>query len=366
MKHRRGHRHLIFFLLKSIVLIFVVIIPGKEAFSQDRKSGKNFSVLPVPAIGYSPETKTYVGAVTLFTLRNPNDSLSRSSNAKLEFNYTWNKQVILESGWNYFSPEEKWFSRGLLHYSKYPDLYYGIGFNTPDDNEVSFQSNRVILETDIFRNLNHSRFLGAGISYKSYGNIKYLDEGLRYPELTGSSDFGMKIIFLKDARNNILTPSDGNYFEFSNAFNFSDNFYSVITFDIRKYLEFGKNDNQVLAGRFYHSTVWGKPPFYEYAGIGGDKLVRGYYQGRYRDKNFSSLQMEVRSKLFWRLGVAAFGGISALYENPGNIQHESFKPNVGAGLRFLVDKSENTNLRIDYAIGADNQSGFYISFGESF
>lgn len=29
-------------------------------------------------------------------------------------------------------------------------------------------------------------------------------------------------------------------------------------------------------------------------------------------------------------------------------------------------KDEGTNLRIDYAVGAQNQSGFYISFGESF
>lgn len=55
-----------------------------------------------------------------------------------------------------------------------------------------------------------------------------------------------------------------------------------------------------------------------------------------------------------------------IYEKVNNIENESFKPNAGVGLRFLVDKSEGTNLRIDYAIGAHNQSGFYISFGESF
>lgn len=49
-----------------------------------------------------------------------------------------------------------------------------------------------------------------------------------------------------------------------------------------------------------------------------------------------------------------------------NINNDSFKLNAGTGLRLLVDKNEGTNLRIDYAIGAQNQSGFYISFGESF
>jgi hypothetical protein len=55
-----------------------------------------------------------------------------------------------------------------------------------------------------------------------------------------------------------------------------------------------------------------------------------------------------------------------VYEKVNSIENESFKPNAGVGLRFLVDKNEGTNLRFDYAVGAGNQSGFYISFGESF
>jgi len=70
--------------------------------------------------------------------------------------------------------------------------------------------------------------------------------------------------------------------------------------------------------------------------------------------------------LFWRLGISTFGGISMVYGQFSNIETESFKPNAGVGLRFLVDKNEGTNLRFDYAIGVRNQSGFYISFGESF
>jgi len=64
--------------------------------------------------------------------------------------------------------------------------------------------------------------------------------------------------------------------------------------------------------------------------------------------------------------LAAFGGVLLIYEQPRFINNENVKPNAGIGLRFLVDKNENTNLRLDYAIGKNNQSGFYISFGESF
>lgn len=356
---------------KLVTMIFLalvlVMLFNNSSYCQEDKPVKKVSILPVPAIGYSPETKTYVGIVTLFTFNNTLDSLTRSSNAKIEFVYTWNKQMIFESDWNYFFPGEKWFTKGkVLYFSKYPDLYYGIGFDTPYSGELSFESNRLIFDMDLFRNIKNKLFFGAGINYTTYAKIKSLNDSLYYPELKDENNFGIKLIFLKDSRNNILSPSKGNYFEFKNGFNFSSSFYLKTELDYRKYFSFGKAGMHTLAGRFYQSSIFGNPPFYDFAMIGGDKYVRGYYLGRFRDKNVSAVQLELRNHIFWRIGIATFGGVSMVYEKINTISNESFKPNVGVGLRFLVDKNENTNLRIDYAIGADNQSGFYISFGESF
>ena len=148
--------------------------------------------------------------------------------------------------------------------------------------------------------------------------------------------------------------------------NFSSSFYLKTIIDYRHYLSFGESDKHTYAVRFYQSSIFGNPPFYDYSMIGGDKYVRGYYLGRFRENNLSSVQLELRNHLFWRTGIATFGGLSMVYDKFNKIENESFKPNAGLGLRFLVDKNENTNLRFDYAIGAQNQSGFYISFGESF
>lgn len=352
---------------RVLIVLVLALLVKNTAHCQEEKPAKKVSILPVPAIGYSPETKTYVGFVTLFTFNNLTDTITRSSNASIEFVYTWNKQMIFETKWNYFFTGEKWFTKGrLLNFSKYPDLYYGIGFNTPDSGELSFQSNRLIFDIDLFRNIRNKLFLGTGINYTTYRKTKSLNDSLYYPELQDENNFGIKLIFLKDSRNNILSPSKGDYFELKNIFNFSSSFYLKTTVDYRYYLGFGKSKKHTFAGRVYQSSIFGNPPFYDFAMIGGDKYVRGYYLGRFREKNLSSVQLELRNHLFWRIGIATFGGLSMMYEKVNNIQNESFKPNVGVGLRFLVDKNENTNLRIDYALGAQNQSGFYISFGESF
>jgi hypothetical protein len=79
-----------------------------------------------------------------------------------------------------------------------------------------------------------------------------------------------------------------------------------------------------------------------------------------------TLQGEYRSPLWWRFGLALFGGISKVYPSIDVISVSHLKPNYGFGLRVLTDTKENINLRLDYAMGAEGQGGFYVYFGESF
>lgn len=111
--------------MKQICLFILAASLSFKGLAQDTLKQKKIKILPVPTFGYTPETRTYIGAVTLFTFDLYPDTTTRTSNAKFEVSYTWNKQLIIETGWNYFFKNEKYFTRGLLHYSKYPDQYYG-------------------------------------------------------------------------------------------------------------------------------------------------------------------------------------------------------------------------------------------------
>jgi hypothetical protein len=349
------------------VTLLLCIVSIYDAAAQDSLKTKKVKILPVPTIGYSPETKTYFGAVALFTLNFYQDSLTRTSNASVELNYTLNKQLILETDWNYLLRAEKWFTRGLIRFSKYPDLYFGVGSDAPEENELQFESNRFVFDVDGLKNLGSNLFAGGGIRYLNYSNLDFYENSNPYSELKEGETFGLKLIILNDSRNSILNASSGNYLEIVNSYNFSSvGFYSIVGIDLRKYITPKYNNKHVLAGRLFTSMGLGYPPFYDYSIMGGDKFSRGYFYGRFRDLNMTTLQLEYRLKLFWRIGMAAFGGSSLICDDFSNITGNSLKPNGGLGLRFLVDKAENTNLRIDYAIGTDGQNGFYISFGESF
>lgn len=347
-------------------LIIYCLSLSINGFAQDSLRTRKIKVLPVPALGYAPETKTYFGAVALFTINLYQDTNTRSSVAKFEVNYTQLKQLIIETEWNYFFKKEKWFTQGLLHYSIYPDLYYGIGSQTLESSKTSFQSNRFKTEMSVLKKIQENWFAGVGIRYFDYSHISTLNSPNTFTELHRNTSYGIQLNAVRDARNNILTPTKGSYFRALNNHSVSTSYYSHISVDYRKYITLGKKIKQTLSSRVYSTHVIGNAPFYDLALLGGDKLVRGYYFGRFRDKNLSTVQFEYRACLFWRIGIAAFGGLSSVYSNLNDVGVNKVKTNYGVGLRFVVDKKERTNLRFDYAIGQNGQTGFYVSFGESF
>lgn len=346
------------------LLAFLFFLNVNPIFGQDSIRVKKIKILPVPAFGYSPETKTYLGAVTLFTINMYRDSITRTSNAKFEFNYSWNKQIILESDWNYFFRQEKWFTKGKIHYSKYPDLYYGIGANTEESNKLFFDSRRFVFEASLLKNVGYKLFTGINVKYTDYSKVEAENYERIYPELNAASAFGIGYSLLKDTRNNLLTPTSGFYSYLNSTYHFAESDYMKFTADLRYYKTW--KDKFTLANRFVTDITTGHPPFFDYALLGGDKLVRGYYLGRYRDNNLSLFQSEFRFPAFWKIYLATFGGVSNIYSATNKFSIGKTKANYGFGLRFLVDKTENTFLRLDYAIGQDGNDGFYISFGESF
>ena len=331
----------------------------------DESTVHKLKALPLPTFSYSPETSVYIGAVCLFTKKS-SDSLTRTSSAKTKIGYSFNKQLIFESIWSYFSTREKWFSEGRLHYSMYADQYFGVGVNQTVEDRVFYQSDRIIAEVSGLRKVNKNWFLGPQFRYQNHYNFRLEEMNDSYSELQKTSTIGLGLTVQNDTRDNLFAPSKGHLLKVSNSHNYGGGYYTKISLDARKYYSFGKDSRHTISGRAFSSHTIGETPFYDLSLIGGDKFVRGYFFGRFRDQHLSTVQTEYRTHLFWRIGVAAFGGASLVYNNFDSADFMTVKPNLGAGLRILTDKENKINLRLDYAIGLDGESGFYVVFGESF
>jgi hypothetical protein len=123
--------------------------------------------------------------------------------------------------------------------------------------------------------------------------------------------------------------------------------------------------DHVIAARFYGETQGGLVPYYHLAMLGGDELLRGYYLGRWRDKNLAAIEAEYRFPLIWRFGGVVFGGLGEIARRVTDLGSEPVRWAVGGGLRFSLNSDEHLNLRLDAGFGPGTY-GFYFTAKEAF
>jgi outer membrane protein assembly factor BamA len=170
-----------------------------------------------------------------------------------------------------------------------------------------------------------------------------------------------------DDRNNIFFPTKGQFIELSNCFYNpvlgSDYRFTNITLDARKYIGLWKEN--VLALQAFVNMNEGTVPFRLMGALGSDSYMRGYYNGRYRDKNALALQAELRKTIWGPVSIVAFGGCGTVSSTLDGLATQ-LKPNYGAGLRIMGIPREKLNVRMDYGMGVDGNAAFYLTMGEAF
>jgi hypothetical protein len=348
-------------------------LPTQAAQPADSARLRRVGVLPVPAFGYAPETRAYVGAVVLLTLRlYPGDTLTRTSNAKAEVNFTQNRQRIFAADWTLLFRREHYLSQGAVSFQRFPELYWGVGNQTPASNEELVDYQRLDYRLAVLRQLRRYVFVGPRLQGQQVTGVMPLPGGLLArgdaPGSRGGLASGGGYELVYDGRDNLLNPQRRGYLRLAHTifggWLGSDFRFSRYELDARRYLPLGRHLR--LATQLTTTFHSGEPPFRMLALLGSDADMRGYYRGRYRDRQYAAAQAELRFPLIWRLGGVAFAGAGQVARSLSGFGFAEFKPSLGGGLRLLVDRRENVNLRFDYARGADGNNGFYVAFGEAF
>jgi hemolysin activation/secretion protein len=129
--------------------------------------------------------------------------------------------------------------------------------------------------------------------------------------------------------------------------------------DFRKYVEIF--DSHLLAVQAWYSFTAGHPPFQHISLIGGSDLMRGYFEGRYRDLNAMVYQAEYRLPVYRKLGLVFFGSAGQVAEKVSSYALHKFRYGGGVGLRYKLNE-EGLNFRLDFAFG--DQTAFYFGLNE--
>lgn len=364
-------RHLSFCVALLLTLCF--LMPLHVRAQKDSASQKNH-LLVLPVIARSIETSWSFGTAISSTFHvNKKDSLIRTSNLQGLVLYSLKKQFIAAVNGTIYFPGEKYILSQQLSYSYFPDKFWGLGRMAPDSNMEPYDFRQFYLYLHGQRALARHLFIGVLYEYQRLLKVDYIPGGLfdkeNVPGRDGYQVSGMGASFTYDTRNEAFAPDRGVFLQgsFNHFARFlgSDFTYTNYVVDVRGFIKTYKR--QVLALQAYAFLNNGNVPLRSLASFGGANSMRGYYDGRYRDKDQVVLQAEYRAPLYRRLGAVVFGGVGNVSHNCDYLSARALKYSYGGGLRIALTKSDRLNLRLDYGVSRGGKSsGFYFQLGEAF
>jgi hypothetical protein len=341
----------------------------------DTSSAESSRILVVPTFGYAPETSAELG-VRVFSLFyvNKDTVVNRLSEIALYSFITTRLQFgsVLDNA--VYSNKNKYFFLGRTRYQQFPLLYYGIGPDAPLTNPVTVESEYFQFRQRVLRNIVNNWYAGLEIDFQRLGRVNFENSSREYDfpvGAQGSTSSGVGAAIVYDDRKNVLNVRKGNFLEagfltYSGALGSTYPFRSYLI-DARMYRPLG-NRKRILAAQVFGTFMNGTVPFNNLAMLGGSELLRGYYQGRYRDKNLMAIQAEVRWLPFGfsrRWGGTAFAGLGTVAPTLATFRKDQFRWTVGGGVRFLFFQRKDVYLRGDVGLTAEG-TGIYFSLGEAF
>jgi hypothetical protein len=335
----------------------------EKIFSKDLKFIGN------PIIQNSPETGIKMGLAGKYFFKTSKDSLTRSSNAYLQIAYTTKKQFIFEPIWNVFSSHEKYIFRGRAGYLDFTDHYWGLGPATDQLSKQDLAYKRIYIQSKLLRNIYSKWFLGINYRYSFMYNIRWAADIPLVEGNEGSliSGFGPNI--QADFRENPFSPQRGWYLDvFWSTFSRgtgSEFAFNQFQIDYRHYFPLWQ-ERQVLAFEFFGDFSQGQLPFRELPRLGSSFLMRGFFEGRFRDRQYMAFQTEWRQPVYKRIHASAFAGVGEVAPDLESFSTERLKVACGLGLRFLLNPKESVFVRFDLAFNNEGDTGFYIRINDAF
>lgn len=370
-------------IISAILTLFFILLQVLTAFAQEENVVENRtedttnvekdknSLLPIPVVYYTPESGLFFGASLLYNFYIDRKKPINPSQIQLAGGYTTKDQLLIFIPFQLFWNQNQWRSVGELGFYNYAYPFYGIGNESSPDRFSTYRALFPRLRFFLLKEVKSHLFIGGRYWLENYDitnwdkNGVFVQEEYEGSRYNRTSGIGPALIY--DTRDGIYYPTRGHYLEsfieINNTFTGSTHNYTAVSLDYAYY--YPLFSNTVIAGNAFSLLNFGTVPFNRLAQLGGNKKMRGYFQGYFQDKNLLLGQLELRQKLFWRIGMTLFGSAGQVAQRIGAFGIDRWNFAGGTGLRYQFDTEKKVNIRLDYAVGKQS-SGFYISFNEAF
>lgn len=337
--------------------------------SNKNKKHKRFDFSVIGGPHYASDTKFGLGLVAAGLYRtDSNDSILPPSNVSLYGDVSSVGFYMLGVRGNHIAPKGRYRIDYHLYFYSFPADFWGIGYEMGDNdaNKSDMKRWQAQAEVSFLFRVADNFYIGPMASY-DYVIGKHIER----PELLQGMDqhtwnVGAGVSLVYDNRDNLTNPHRGICLNinqmFRPGFMGNDYAFSTTAFRFDAYQRLGKGT--VLAEDIGANLNFGNPSWGMMAELGGTHSMRGYYEGRYRDKHSLEATVELRQHVWKRNGIVVWVGAGTIFPKFSALRSKQILPNAGVGYRWEFKK--NVNVRLDYGFGKSGQSGFLFNINEAF
>lgn len=354
-------------------LLFWIFFKGLyPSFAQENSIQKQEkAVFILPLVYYTPETRWVfgVGGATNFNLGDSTETYE--SQSVFGVAYSLRKQFLSYVNWRIFTDQNKNLFSGEVGWYDYVYFFYGIGNEVSESDSETYEAKFPRLRFDYAKQISPSSYLGVKTVLDHFSFSGFDPDGkLANEEFIGKEggwNVGLGPAFIIDSRDNPIFPNSGWFLEtylmrFGKPFG-GDFSYLEIGGDLRHYKSLSQT--VIWANQIATKITRGETPFFALPLLGGNRSLRGLFEGKYRDNNVAFLQSEIRKSIGNRWGLVGFAGVGNVFSDLNSLT-DGMKIAYGAGGRFRLSSAKKLNLRLDLAHSPNEGMQFYFTFGEAF
>lgn len=339
--------------------------------SNKQKPNKKIDFGFIPGPNYSSTTGLGLGlfGTATYSADRTDPTLPRS-NASVYSNMTTAGFFVVGLRGNHIFPHENFQLDYKVNLSTFSTSYWGMGYANADndDNETDYRRNRINAMARFMVKLAPNTYIGPFVNYR-VTQARGVNEDFSY--LWQGQDktihtYTAGLSFTYDSRDFMLNASKGVFVQIDQTFTprcFGNGKYNFSTTEAT-FATYGKLwKGAILAGELHGQFNYGHTPWSQLATVGSNDRMRGYYEGRYNDKNVIEGQLELRQHIKGRNGVVAWVALANAFPDFKNIAWRYTLPNAGVGYRWEFKK--RINIRVDYGF-TRNGGGFIFNINEAF
>ena len=295
------------------------------------------------------------------------DSILPLSNLSLFGDITTSGFLMIGFKGNNVFPQKKYRLDYNIYVYTFPTKYWGIGYDngSNDENEISYSRFKFEAKPRFMFRLAENTYLGPMANVQYVNTYDFSNSAIVDNEDKRFTTIGGGFSFMYDSRDVILNATKGWYIQLDQLFypSFFGNKHIYHTTDLSVSTYYKAWKGAVIAGEFHSQFNYNDVPWPMLASVGGPNRMRGYFEGRYRDKNIIEAQIELRQHIWKRNGAVLWFGAANVFPEANAIRWRKTLLNGGIGYRWAF--KQGVNVRLDLGL-TKHGVGFVFNINEAF